>query len=121
MDTCVTPRGRYAGQVCSGHGTCQCGECRCHQTEEAVYSGRYCQECPVRTFKSPFFEKKMGENGKIPIFNQKYAHLTSCFSQPLKSHKVYTVVELEYTVDIFLNKLELTRSFTRRAPVSASN
>ena len=31
-----------------GHGTCECGECKCSETEEGQYSGKFCEDCPVR-------------------------------------------------------------------------
>ena len=46
-DTCITPYGEHVGKVCSGHGECVCGECKCLETEDAQYSGRFCEECPV--------------------------------------------------------------------------
>uniref|UniRef100_A0A1Q3FMG1 Integrin beta n=1 Tax=Culex tarsalis TaxID=7177 RepID=A0A1Q3FMG1_CULTA len=43
-DTCIPPNG---GEICSGHGECVCGACRCKITEEGRYSGRYCEKCPT--------------------------------------------------------------------------
>merc|ERR1712088_579286 len=28
-------------------GECECGECRCKETEEGQYSGKWCEECPT--------------------------------------------------------------------------
>lgn len=35
------------GELCSGHGDCVCGECKCHETTDGRYSGRYCEKCPT--------------------------------------------------------------------------
>lgn len=34
-------------EVCSGHGVCECGMCKCQVTTEGRYSGRYCEKCPT--------------------------------------------------------------------------
>ena len=39
--------GEHIGKLCSGHGECSCGECKCFETDEGQYSGRYCEDCPV--------------------------------------------------------------------------
>ena len=46
-ETCITPYGEHIHKLCSGHGTCECGECKCVETEEGQYSGKYCEDCPV--------------------------------------------------------------------------
>ena len=46
-DTCITPYGQFVSQLCSGHGTCECGNCKCDETPEGQYSGEFCEECPV--------------------------------------------------------------------------
>lgn len=46
-DTCITPYGEHINKVCSGHGVCDCGQCKCEETEEGQYSGEFCEECPV--------------------------------------------------------------------------
>lgn len=38
-----------ADKVCSGHGVCECGSCKC----ERGYSGKYCAECPVSMNNPP--------------------------------------------------------------------
>ncbi|XP_029711058.1 integrin beta-PS isoform X1 [Aedes albopictus] len=43
-ESCIPPSG---GEICSGHGTCECGGCRCKITEEGRYSGRFCEKCPT--------------------------------------------------------------------------
>lgn len=45
-DTCIAP-GAPNGELCSGHGDCTCGECKCHETSDGRYSGRYCEKCPT--------------------------------------------------------------------------
>jgi integrin beta 1 len=45
-DTCIAPNSP-ADVVCSGHGTCKCGTCFCDVTDEARYSGKYCDKCPT--------------------------------------------------------------------------
>lgn len=35
------------GVLCSGHGDCKCGECKCHETADGRYSGTYCEKCPT--------------------------------------------------------------------------
>ncbi|XP_043217613.1 integrin beta-PS-like [Amphibalanus amphitrite] len=34
-------------RICSGKGSCECGECRCYRHEGEAYSGRYCETCPT--------------------------------------------------------------------------
>lgn len=34
------------GQICSGHGECVCGACKCEDTPENLYSGKYCGKRP---------------------------------------------------------------------------
>lgn len=34
-------------ELCSGHGNCECGICKCHETAEGRYSGKYCEKCPT--------------------------------------------------------------------------
>uniref|UniRef100_A0A336M8L1 Integrin beta n=2 Tax=Culicoides sonorensis TaxID=179676 RepID=A0A336M8L1_CULSO len=43
-DTCLAPGDTV---LCSGHGECVCGECKCETTEEGRYSGRFCDKCPT--------------------------------------------------------------------------
>lgn len=45
-ETCYAPD-RIDGEICSGHGECVCGLCKCESTEEGRYSGRYCEKCPT--------------------------------------------------------------------------
>ncbi|KAM7347424.1 integrin beta-PS-like [Cochliomyia hominivorax] len=40
--TCIPPEG---GEVCSGRGICECGKCKCKATEDARYSGDFCEKC----------------------------------------------------------------------------
>lgn len=35
------------GEICSGHGDCRCGSCKCEETSEGRYSGRFCEKCPT--------------------------------------------------------------------------
>lgn len=35
------------GEVCSGHGTCECGICRCDVNEDGRFSGKFCEKCPT--------------------------------------------------------------------------
>ena len=46
-DTCITPWGEFLNQLCSGHGTCECGKCKCQETADGQYSGQFCEDCPV--------------------------------------------------------------------------
>ena len=46
-ETCITPYGEHINKLCSGQGECVCGECKCAETQDGQYSGRYCEECPV--------------------------------------------------------------------------
>ena len=38
-------------KVCSGHGKCDCGKCICGQQGNVTYTGRYCEDCLVRTLE----------------------------------------------------------------------
>lgn len=49
-DTCITPYGEHIGKLCSGHGSCECGECKCAEIDGRQYSGTFCEECPVGVF-----------------------------------------------------------------------
>ena len=42
-DTCITTNGEFVNQVCSGHGTCKCGECECNEIAGVQYSGKFCE------------------------------------------------------------------------------
>ena len=35
------------GKLCSGHGTCECGQCKCDEDANGQYSGRHCEDCPT--------------------------------------------------------------------------
>ena len=52
-------------KVCSGHGECKCGECRC---EEKV-SGRWCEKCPTCNDKceelKPCVQCQVFQSGKL--------------------------------------------------------
>ena len=48
--TCITTYGEHIGKLCSGQGTCECGECKCFEREEGQYSGQFCQDCPVSIY-----------------------------------------------------------------------
>uniref|UniRef100_A0A8D8UPU8 Integrin beta n=1 Tax=Cacopsylla melanoneura TaxID=428564 RepID=A0A8D8UPU8_9HEMI len=43
-EACISPEG---GEVCSGHGVCECGVCKCQDDASGRYSGRYCEKCPT--------------------------------------------------------------------------
>jgi protocadherin alpha len=43
-DTCVDPK---SGKICSGRGSCVCGECVCNEIPDAHYTGKYCEDCPT--------------------------------------------------------------------------
>lgn len=38
---------KRGGEVCSGHGTCECGTCKCDVTEDGRFSGKFCEKCPT--------------------------------------------------------------------------
>lgn len=44
VDTCMDPK---SGKICAGHGECICGECKCLQTDDRQYTGKYCEDCPT--------------------------------------------------------------------------
>ena len=46
--TCIKPYELYNFQICDGHGTCECGKCKCDkvmwgETVEGQYYGRFCE------------------------------------------------------------------------------
>ena len=52
-ETCITPRfllpkyyypTRVFNPLCSGHGTCECGNCKCEEISDGQYSGQYCED-----------------------------------------------------------------------------
>ncbi|XP_076319797.1 integrin beta-PS-like isoform X1 [Tachypleus tridentatus] len=45
--TCIAPGNQESNLICSGHGTCKCGQCICTSTDKARYGGQYCQDCPT--------------------------------------------------------------------------
>ncbi|XP_042890913.1 multiple epidermal growth factor-like domains protein 10 isoform X2 [Penaeus japonicus] len=44
VDNCISPG---TGEICSGQGTCECNSCRCFESEEGRYSGKWCEDCPT--------------------------------------------------------------------------
>lgn len=46
--TCIAPNDN---KICSGHGDCECGECKCYDLDEGRYSGTYCERCPTCPLK----------------------------------------------------------------------
>ncbi|GIY15333.1 integrin beta-PS [Caerostris extrusa] len=38
-ETCLAPNGK----ICTGHGECVCGVCKCRNSEEGTYSGVFCE------------------------------------------------------------------------------
>lgn len=44
QDNCINPDGNT---ICSGNGVCECNQCKCNETEEGRYSGKWCEDCPT--------------------------------------------------------------------------
>ncbi|XP_047479420.1 kielin/chordin-like protein [Penaeus chinensis] len=44
VENCKNP---VTGEICSGHGICDCNMCICSATEDARYTGRWCEDCPT--------------------------------------------------------------------------
>ena len=42
--TCINKNGNFVGQLCSGHGTCKCGECECDEIAGMQYYGKFCED-----------------------------------------------------------------------------
>lgn len=38
-------------ELCSGRGKCECGQCKCSEENGIRYSGKFCQKCPVSSYK----------------------------------------------------------------------
>ncbi|XP_066947764.1 integrin beta-PS isoform X1 [Macrobrachium rosenbergii] len=44
IDNCINPDGNT---ICSGNGVCECNQCKCNETEDGRYSGKWCEDCPL--------------------------------------------------------------------------
>lgn len=45
QSTCIASIDNSEPLVCSGHGDCVCGKCKCHNDEQGSYTGLYCEDC----------------------------------------------------------------------------
>lgn len=43
-EDCINPA---TGEECSGQGVCECNQCKCTESKEGRYSGKYCEDCPL--------------------------------------------------------------------------
>lgn len=58
------------GAICSGHGSCVCGVCKCDTTEEGRYSGKFCEKCPVSRVHRLFITQNFKLITNLLIVNQ---------------------------------------------------
>lgn len=42
-DTCIA---EGSTEICSGHGPCDCGNCKCDGNQDGKYSGKFCENAP---------------------------------------------------------------------------
>lgn len=41
---CMNPD---TGEICSNQGNCECNQCKCYETEDGRFSGKWCEDCPA--------------------------------------------------------------------------
>ncbi|XP_023237033.1 integrin beta-PS-like, partial [Centruroides sculpturatus] len=68
QSTCIASIGNSEPLVCSGHGDCICGKCKCHNDEHGSYTGLYCEDCNYLDVLALAVRKVENKNEKLCVF-----------------------------------------------------